>query len=724
MSGVSDRILERKDLDAVLERGPSRGESPSAFLDRCIDILYDRIYRSAPPTSDKGSSLHDNTDPESDLNDLNEGRKKIAWIPASSIINLTGAEIVNAQDARSYTSQELRDRGFGVEDISRGDFNLPTFYNRWIVYSSSKYEWRAKLLGYYVKKIRDSMAAYPEGVNLPEYHIVVGILLGYSDEDLVRYLSENGYVWPEGALYDAYKCLIRSRISELPYTDKVMLDAEFSSWLKRYDEYVRITRAFPEFRGENKDDIPELMGYIGVVMEEKISEWFEGYERNRYKAMPFFDFLDDQKRGLSEIASIYLMGHDVTPDDVTGLDEFSEPVDPGIFTLEVGVRGKRYNLQQMLKKADRIAKDVTYEGHDCYMDGVESGKHLDTIEAADELGLRVARMKRKNADLLEFSSYVQGNEKIAKTLADEASLLRSQALSLETERVYDNSRVVAFELVERRIEARQPDEIPSVLASAGLITRIKKGLGARLSEKEQAELSELEKEKYLLSREKKKVATEVDTAIARLERKIINLKSDITKYNRVIETALDRKLRDLGNKDVLGSERQESHDDTIEKTNVLRASAENELHASERELEKLRKQKTGKAKNPLRITASCPKKVTVREIAGSQEEANRMYAALTADVSKEANVYLLYLRAYHELYMQISSEGASEEESPGRISPEEAQETVFLGQKMHSYWGDPRIYLDSLTARERNATISALRRIDGAYNSIKRASER
>lgn len=684
---VSGKILAKQDLDSLLDEGPDDDESTEDFLERCMDALYDMIYRSPPPTSTKGAVLHGNSDPERDLEDLNKGGRKIAWIPATSIINLAGVEIQNTQDARSYTLQELNDRGFRVVDISRGDFNLPTSYNRWIAYASVQSEWRARFLGFYVQKMGDAIQADPNGVNLAEYHIALGLLLGFSHASIFRYLKENGYSWPESSSYDAYRCLVRSRISELDYMDKIALDAEFSGWLREYEMF-----------------------------------W--------YPTGTLFQVLENQKRGRSEIASVYLMGHDVTAEDVFGLDEFPEAVDPGIFTLEVGFSGRRYNLEQMLRRADRISKDVRGEGHDCYIDSVKEGKNLRSIEAADELSQRLARLKRKKADDLEYISYGEGNEKVARRLVSGADILRSQATYLETDRAYDYERVGPFE--HQKVEhtaAAHIAEAPTrehghVLASAAFFTRIKKGLGAKLSDKEQAELTEVEKEKYLLSREKKKVATDLDVAIARLERRAINQRSDIAKYNRVIETALDRKLRGLDNKDVLGSERMEEHEDTIEKTNVLRVTAENELHATERELEKLKKQKTGKARNATRpLTASCPKKIMVREIEGSQEEANRMYVALTTDVSMEANVYLLYLRTYHELFMQIS-ESYAPKVSANKLSSQEAREAVLLGQKIHAYWGSPTIYLNSLSLKERNDTISALRNIDGAYNSIKRASER
>lgn len=691
---VVDRILKRDDVDAELEAGPRIGEEEAEFFDRIRGILDDRIYRSMPPRDGGAGLLHPNASSAIDLLAVKEGRKKIAWVPGRTIINVAGMEIANEQDEISYSREDLEGQGFRLVDIERGDFVLVTGYNRWIAYADPKQAWRARYLADHVRRWRNSVRLADELTVFPlaEYHIVLGILLGYSDDDILRYLSENGFTWPKGACYDAHRCQILSRIEALDRLEKVALDAMFGRWLADYE------------------NISSLEGDL-----------------------TFFDYLERIRGDLSEIGSVYTKGVDLTREDVEmARGDFPRPISQAQFAVD----GGSYSLESLLKMAGRLTEDVRREGHTCYMDGVSDGKRTREIQEEDEADRTISLVKRRRASTLSWLGLSEPRFDVSQDILRQANRLYDAADDMEHQHAYDRDRTCPFEVqkgqpapvVEARWRFIDEGEGGAVTASASIITRIKKAVGAELSTSQQAELSEEERQKYLGGRERKKTKQELDAQIARAERNIAKHRADVIKYDRIISTTKDRELRGLPNVDANGSPRAETHEETIAATNELRYVAENELRASEKELDQLKRQRAGKAKGryerPAMTTASCPKKVMVRETAGSQEEANRLYVALTTRVMREGHVYLLYLRAYHELLIQIEDGDYRPRDRSGLSSDEEAQREVLLAQKIHAYVGYPTDYLAALSPRDRADTVQALRDIDAAYTEIKKTSER
>lgn len=676
--------MTRKQLDDLFLRGPQE-EDEEEFYEECMGLLYDKIYRSMQPRAVYGIR-HANERATDDIIQVSEGTKPIAWVPGQVIINSEGREVNNAQDEINFTSEYLQREGFNVIDIQRGDFNLVTAYNRWIVYTLPKNEWRAKLLARYIRRSREE----PLAVNQAEYHIVVGILLGYPDADILEYLRYNELRWPQGGCYDASRCQIHSKIENLTRRERVQLDFEFSGWLRGF-ELIAPTQP----------------------------------------NMSFFDYLERIQPGLSEIGTVYLKDVDVTVEDLKYTTEFTSDAWEEDFAWEVGYNGTQYSLEQVLRKMGRIASDVTREVHECHMDIIIDGPHTAELveDAQDDLIQASLKRKRAQRAVCQASETIHSKERLE--LTRKATTLLKEATLLERGHVYDFERVCPFDIPPPLTPTPVPivptaeeslDLQDIVLASASIVTRVKKAFGAELTTKQQAELNELEREKYHTGRDKKKLKTDLATAIVQVQRRIINLKSDITKYDRVIHTTTDRKLKGLPNQDVRGSVRNESHDDTIDKTNNMRSAAENELRVSEKELEALlREQKSAKAR--MVVTASCPKVTLVHDTEGSNEEANRLYAALTTRIKQEENVYLLYMKPYHnilreELMDKTKSKG-HEIQTPGQ-----AQRDIRLVQRLRNSLNDPGTFLNNLPELDRSETMSALRHIDDAYEEIKRMSER
>jgi len=178
-------------------------------LDRCTTLqevvarVDDSIANGPYPT--QGGKLRGNDDAQ-DLMLIvaMDKQKKVAWIQSKRIkvdgeikASLVGIDLSTIEKIQKSLDEKKR---FGLLDSLSGPYYTKNVWHRFIVYRNETHRPRAEALSFLVQKYNaevDKIIKLDNRDAQALFHARIGLLLGYTVNDVALYLEHHQFSWPE-----------------------------------------------------------------------------------------------------------------------------------------------------------------------------------------------------------------------------------------------------------------------------------------------------------------------------------------------------------------------------------------------------------------------------------------------------------------------------------------------------------------------------------------------